>query len=219
MACSALPIRGNASFPTKTYESLVPSSTPESSSDEDGVNKLKEGSKVQSRRRTGCKGLIIRRNDKGETALHRSCISGNLALTRGLIDRGHPLNLRDNCGWTPLHEACNHGYEQIVSLLIEKGAQVNDRGGIHCGGVTPIHDAASCGNLSIVRLLVNAGASTLAKTDKGETPLDCLRNWYERVEKEIDSYTKGEYEVVEKLLRRDLEKEDLKLDERLLFMV
>lgn len=25
--------------------------------------------------------------------------------------QGHPVNLRDYCGWTPLHEACNYGHQ------------------------------------------------------------------------------------------------------------
>ncbi|XP_071451877.1 tonsoku-like protein [Hetaerina americana] len=181
------------------------------SDDEDGQgNQLHlvgdQADRRSKRRKATFRSLAVQRNEKGETALHRACISGNTTLVRRLIERGHPLNIRDNCGWTPLHEACNHGHEDIVAVLIESGAQVNDRGGTLCGGVTPIHDAASCGNLSVVRMLLDARALLTVKTDKGETPLDCLRQWYGRVRDEVDSRTEEEFRGLEEEMSRSLEK-------------
>ncbi|CDR00109.1 unnamed protein product, partial [Oncorhynchus mykiss] len=51
-----------------------------------------------------------KRNEKGETSLHRACIDGNLKQVQYLVEQGHPVNPRDYCGWTPLHEASNHGH-------------------------------------------------------------------------------------------------------------
>ncbi|KAM6445767.1 LOW QUALITY PROTEIN: tonsoku-like protein [Rhynochetos jubatus] len=51
-----------------------------------------------------------RRNERGETPLHRACIEGDLRRVQLYLTQGHPLNPRDYCGWTPLHEACNYGH-------------------------------------------------------------------------------------------------------------
>lgn len=33
------------------------------------------------------------------------------------VSQGHPVNVRDYCGWTPLHEACNYGHEGAAFIL------------------------------------------------------------------------------------------------------
>lgn len=109
--------------------------------------------------------------------------------------QGHPVNLRDYCGWTPLHEACNYGHQgtafcrfnmvlwiyssserlrsvsffffpEIVALLLEHGANINDPGGRDCDGVTPLHDTLNCGHFHVARLLVQKGASVTARNGK-----------------------------------------------------
>ena len=69
--------------------------------------------------------VFQKRNEKGETPLHRACIDGRLATVRDLVEnRAHPLNVEDNAGWTPLHDACNCGNVEIVRFLVEHGADV-----------------------------------------------------------------------------------------------
>lgn len=85
-----------------------------------------------ARKRT--KSCVIQRNDKGETKLHTACINGNMTVVKHLLDQGHPVNVRDNCGWLPIHEACICGHVEIVTMLINKGATLNDRGGTLCNG-------------------------------------------------------------------------------------
>uniref|UniRef100_A0A3B4A7G0 Tonsoku-like protein n=1 Tax=Periophthalmus magnuspinnatus TaxID=409849 RepID=A0A3B4A7G0_9GOBI len=114
-----------------------------------------------------------KRNEKGETSLHRACIDGNLKQVQYLIDQGHPVNPRDYCGWTPLHEASNHGHYDIVAALLDRGAYINDSGGPLCEGVTPLHDALACGNLAVARLLIERGASVTLLNSK---PLDTLQD-------------------------------------------
>lgn len=104
-----------------------------------------------------------------------------------LIEQGHPVNIRDNCGWLPLHEACIHGRFDIVKLLLDKGAAINDRGGTQCEGITPLHDAASNGHLTIVQLLLARGANAVAKTDNGETVLNFLKKWRSSVHLDPDN--------------------------------
>uniref|UniRef100_A0A8C0L8Z7 Tonsoku-like protein n=1 Tax=Canis lupus dingo TaxID=286419 RepID=A0A8C0L8Z7_CANLU len=83
----------------------------ESEGDADGLSQQPE----EDEELQGCLGQRRaskwnRRNDVGETLLHRACIEGRLARVQDLVRQGHPLNPRDYCGWTPLHEACNYGH-------------------------------------------------------------------------------------------------------------
>uniref|UniRef100_A0A4W4H037 Tonsoku-like protein n=1 Tax=Electrophorus electricus TaxID=8005 RepID=A0A4W4H037_ELEEL len=153
----------------------------DSDDDLEGYDKLVTGRKKAGR--------WNRRNEKGETALHRACIDGNLKQVQYLVEQGHPLNPRDHCGWTPLHEACNHGHLEIVALLLDSGANMNDSGGAHCDGVTPLHDALSCGHFQVAELLVQRGASVSVRNNKGQKPLDTLRQWLGTYRKELDRET------------------------------
>ncbi|XP_013870324.1 tonsoku-like protein [Austrofundulus limnaeus] len=179
-------------------EPLVDSDVVLSDSDDDleGYDKL-----VSGRRKTG---RWNKRNEKGETSLHRACIDGNLRQVQYLVEQGHPVNPRDYCGWTPLHEACNHGHYDVVALLLERGANVNDPGGPLCEGVTPLHDALACGNLRVARLLVERGASVTLRNSKGDTPMDTLRQWQRTYRRELDEDTRQECVLTEELLRKAL---------------
>ncbi|XP_060790341.1 tonsoku-like protein [Neoarius graeffei] len=168
----------------------------DSDDDLEGYDKL-----VTGRRKTG---RWNRRNEKGETALHRACIEGNLKQIYYLVEQGHPLNPRDHCGWTPLHEACNHGHLGIVTFLLDKGANINDPGGAYCDGVTPLHDALSCGHFEVARLLVQRGASVNVRNNKGDKPLDTLRQWIKTYGRELDQEAQQDCSETEKLLKRAL---------------
>ncbi|XP_059178063.1 tonsoku-like protein [Physella acuta] len=147
------------------------------------------------------KSKLARRNEKGETPLHRACITGNLKTVKSLIAEGHPVNPRDFCGWLPLHEACNNGHIEIVKFLLDSGASINDRGGDECRGFTPLIDAAYCGNLDVVRLLIDRGAKVDAKDDDGYTALDRLLEGYaEHEEGTLSAADMLEYKTTEKLL-------------------
>ncbi|XP_062863876.1 tonsoku-like protein isoform X2 [Trichomycterus rosablanca] len=168
----------------------------DSDDDLDGYDKLVTGRKKSGR--------WNRRNEKGETSLHRACIDGNLKQVQLLTEQGHPLNPRDHCGWTPLHEACNYGHLEIVSLLLDKGANINDPGGAYCDGVTPLHDALSCGHFEVARLLVQRGASVTVRNNKGDKPLDSLRQWLKTYGRELDQETRQACAETEKLLKKAL---------------
>ncbi|XP_018519176.1 LOW QUALITY PROTEIN: tonsoku-like protein [Lates calcarifer] len=168
----------------------------DSDDDLEGYDKM-----VSGRRKAG---RWNKRNEKGETSLHRACIDGNLKQVQYLVEQGHPVNPRDYCGWTPLHEACNHGHYDIVALLLERGANINDPGGPLCEGVTPLHDALACGNLKVARLLVERGASVTLRNSKGEAAIDTLRHWQRTYSRELDQETKQECIATERLLRKAL---------------
>ncbi|XP_056283298.1 tonsoku-like protein [Pseudoliparis swirei] len=168
----------------------------DSDDDLEGYDKM-----VSGRRKTG---RWNKRNEKGETTLHRACIDGNLKQVQYLVEQGHPVNPRDYCGWTPLHEACNHGHYDIVPVLLEHGANINDPGGPSCEGVTPLHDALSCGNFNVARLLVERGASVTQRNSKGDTAMDTLRQWQRTYSRELDSDAKQQCVATERLLRKAL---------------
>ncbi|XP_044149724.1 tonsoku-like protein [Bufo gargarizans] len=146
-----------------------------------------------------------RRNEKGETPLHRACIEGNAKVVQCLLEKGHPVNPRDYCGWTPLHEACNHGHHDIVQLLLDRGAHINDPGGPLCEGITPLHDALSSGNFHVAQLLIRRGASVTQKTTKGKPPLGSLQEWIHMYGKHLDAVTRRDCKETEKMLRDALE--------------
>ncbi|KAM4026986.1 tonsoku-like protein isoform 2-T2 [Anomaloglossus baeobatrachus] len=146
-----------------------------------------------------------RRNEKGETVLHRACIDGNAKMVQCLLEKGHPLNPRDYCGWTPLHEACNHGHLDIVQFLLDRGVNINDPGGPLCEGITPLHDALSSGNFHVAQLLIRRGASVTQKTTKGVSPLGSLQDWIHTYGKHLDHETRRDCKETEKMLRDALE--------------
>ena len=123
----------------------------------------------------------MKTNELGETPLHRACIEGNHKEVVKLLEKGHPVNPRDHCGWLPIHEAANHGYSDICWSLIENGASINDPGGEKCGGTTPLHDACSNCQPKVIQVLVSKGADVTLLDTEGNTPVDCLRSWKARV--------------------------------------
>uniref|UniRef100_A0A674I2U4 Tonsoku-like protein n=1 Tax=Terrapene triunguis TaxID=2587831 RepID=A0A674I2U4_9SAUR len=140
-----------------------------------------------------------RRNDRGETPLHRACIDGNLRRVQIFLEQGHPLNPRDYCGWTPLHEACNHGHLEIVRLLLERGASIDDPGGPGCEGITPLHDALNCGHFEVAELLLQRGASAVLRNAKGLSPLGTLQEWVRMYGKDLDQETRQRCRAMERL--------------------
>ncbi|XP_007439203.1 tonsoku-like protein [Python bivittatus] len=144
------------------------------------------------------------RNDKGETLLHRACIEGNLRQAQYFVEKEHPLNPRDYCGWTPLHEACNHGHLELVRLLLDHGAAIDDPGGPGCDGITPLHDALNCGHFDVAELLIQRGASVLLRNAMGLSPLGTLQAWMQLYGKDLDQETRECCKAMESLLRKTM---------------
>ncbi|XP_012215084.1 tonsoku-like protein [Linepithema humile] len=150
-------------------------------------------------KRRAKKAPAIKRNEKGETQLHVACINNNISGVETFLSSGHPTNVRDHCGWTPLHEAANHGYIDVAELLLKHGANVNDPGSLSCKGMTPLHDAACNGHFSMMQLLMQHGANVALKTHDGDTVLDCLEDWRDRVE-DLSPEDLVEYDIMHRKL-------------------
>lgn len=159
-------------------------------------------------RKRGC--FSVKKNDKGESQLHRACIAGNLAQVRRLIEQGHPINVRDHAGWLPLHEAANHGFTQIVELLLENGALINDKGGAKCDGFTPLHDACGNGILAVVEILLDRNANATLRNDLGDMPLQTMMKW--RESQELEPHEQCYYERIYERLREQVEKAGISID-------
>ena len=54
----------------------------------------------------------------GQTPLHVSCKSGNIAITKLLVENGACQNIQNNNGWFPIHIASYYGHMEICSYLI-----------------------------------------------------------------------------------------------------
>ncbi|KAF8777205.1 tonsoku-like protein [Argiope bruennichi] len=171
----------------------------------DELPDLKETeSKPYLRRRKCPKKSVFKPNNKGETPLQLACIDKKFSTVKKLIESGHEVNVRDNCGWTPLHEAVNHDAPEIVEYLLDHGADINDRGGPGCQGITPLHDAACCGLIHIMRMLISRGASVTVVDDRGFTPLERLIQRKMEVQDNLTADELKQFEEMEDELKKKM---------------
>jgi hypothetical protein len=111
-----------------------------------------------------------KRNQKGETLLHRAAIMGDIDKLRLLlVENEIEINSKDNAGWTPLHEACIKRHVECAKLLLKYGALVNAKAD---NLDTPLHDACSKDAVEIIKLLLDNGACKTLKNIDGCTPVD-----------------------------------------------
>ena len=66
-----------------------------------------------------------KKNEDGETELHRASVNGDIDKCRDLIKRGADLNISDDRRLTALMYASSSGHYDIGSLLCDSGADVN----------------------------------------------------------------------------------------------
>ena len=111
---------------------------------------------------------IDRRNQAGETALHRACAAGKIDDVRELLNKGADVNAQCNAGWTPLHKACLKGWVDIVRLLCERGANPDIASTDEHD--TPLHDACSNDHAEVVTVLLQAGANPRLHNSEGYFP-------------------------------------------------
>ncbi|XP_015808822.3 ankyrin repeat domain-containing protein 11 [Nothobranchius furzeri] len=114
------------------------------------------------------KDKVNKRNERGETRLHRAAIRGEVRRIKELINEGADVNVKDFAGWTALHEACNRGYYDVAKQLLAAGAEVNTKG---LDDDTPLHDASNNGHFKVVKLLLRYGGDPRQSNRRGETPL------------------------------------------------
>ena len=57
--------------------------------------------------------------DDGQTALHRSCSTGNLELVKLLVSHGADPHRKNSEGWSALHLAVFNGHSEVTSYLLQ----------------------------------------------------------------------------------------------------
>lgn len=93
---------------------------------------------------------------------------GNSERLAGLIERGMPVNFRNEKGDSLIMLASYHGHLETARLLLAAGADpnvANDQ------GQTPLAGVAYKGYLEIARLLLAHGAAVDGNSPDGKTPL------------------------------------------------
>lgn len=106
---------------------------------------------------------------EGNRALSISCLKGDAATAKVLLEHGANPNLRGKDGFTPLHDAALNGNREIIELLVTHGAEINAVASESAS--TPLHYAASFNRLNAVKALVEHGADTNLRTKSGFTAL------------------------------------------------
>jgi ankyrin repeat protein len=126
---------------------------------------------------------INRKNQAGETLLHRAAAAGKVDEVRDLIERGALINVQCNAGWTPLHKASLKGYVEIVQLLSKHGAKTDIQSTDEHD--TPLHDACSNGHLKVVQVLLEHGANPCIQNVQGSFPHENVKEGNVQLEKLI----------------------------------
>ncbi|CAH9090256.1 unnamed protein product [Cuscuta europaea] len=114
--------------------------------------------------------------EDGDTALHLSCLYGQLPCVQLLLEKGAYLEVKDAENAIPLHDACAGGFTQIVQLLINSTSdpacvkRMLETADVE--GDTPLHHAARGEHVDVIRLLLASGASPTKTNMYGKTPGD-----------------------------------------------
>ena len=107
------------------------------------------------------------------TPLHIACRNHNLLLCKLLIERGHPLDVRDCIGDTPLREAVRRASVELCTLLIDRGCSLD----LHNGdGNTSLHSAVEAEFVEVCRLLIDKGCCLDVQNRYLWTPLHAAAN-------------------------------------------
>ncbi|WP_426113417.1 ankyrin repeat domain-containing protein [Massilia sp. PWRC2] len=94
--------------------------------------------------------------------------AGDAARLDGLIDKGMPVNFRNEKGDSLIMLASYHGHLDTVRVLLQAGADANVA---NDQGQTPLAGVAYKGYLEIARLLLTHGAAVDGNSPDGKTPL------------------------------------------------
>jgi ankyrin repeat protein len=98
----------------------------------------------------------------GNTQLHKSAFSGDLAIVKAEINSGKNVNNKDMAGQTPLMYAAGGGQLEVVKYLVENGADVNAQAKhpYSCG--TALNYAAANNRIVVMEYLIEHGADVNA---------------------------------------------------------
>ncbi|KAL9642674.1 hypothetical protein ABK040_009753 [Willaertia magna] len=129
-----------------------------------------------------------------ETPLFTAVSSGNLVITKYLIEKGAKVTHLNYKGVSCLHIACRDDNEQMVKLLLANGGQqiINERTKEE-NKTTPLLIACEKGSIKIVNLLLEYFAPVDIVNYEGQTPLHIAAK-------------NGNFEIVKLLLSNNADK-------------
>lgn len=119
--------------------------------------------------------LVCKRDGKGgRSPLHQASKDGLLAVVKGLIHYGAPVNSRDDVGFTPAHYAARDGYIEVLEVLKEHKADLTAVGD---SGDSLLHLAARNNHAGTCGWLLDNGVAIDGQGFKGRTALHCAAMW------------------------------------------
>ena len=110
----------------------------------------------------------FKRDTDSQTALHLAAESGNLVLTKILLNNGAEVNLRNRDDQTPLYLAVINEHIETIKLLIESGANIDIR---DSKSETALDHAVYCQNEEVMETLLRNGADIELKDSLGYSAL------------------------------------------------
>ena len=117
-------------------------------------------------------------------ALIRAVRAGDTETVEDLLDRGVPIDTKDDEGKSLLHWAAWGGHVTTMRLLIRRGCDVDSVDGSR---LTPLHMAAAMGQIKAIQELIRKGATKSMAAGEFGTPLN-------------QAVIKGHVETVEAML-------------------
>jgi hypothetical protein len=84
--------------------------------------------------------------------------TGDLTLVKALVERGTPVDLRDNHGATPLHAAAVGGHVGVIRYLLAAGADVN---AVNWSDNSPLQNAISEHHPEAAKVLAEHGGKNI----------------------------------------------------------
>lgn len=112
-------------------------------------------------------------DDWGRPPLHMALFGAasereKAEVLKALVDRGAPVDGRDNSGRAALAHAARLGFAEAASILLSRGADPNAQGQ---DGQGPLHWAATRNHILVAKALLAAGADPNLAEEAGRTPM------------------------------------------------
>lgn len=107
---------------------------------------------------------------KGQTALHRACLKGQLDMAKLLVEKGASTSARDREGNTPLMLLMQSGFKGEIDFLINN----DDLNHPNKAGDTALHLAAAAASPNWIKAVLAAGADPASLDGRGRNALERL---------------------------------------------